>query len=254
VLSTVPVCGTFPADRLLVATSLGGAALLSSLLHALLLTEPAPGARSVRVKRVLAQLLVVMNLVLAPAFLTVRARDIELTRNLLEYADRSIPRGPEIQRDTLIMINPPLSALALYFPIYRAATGRPLPEHFRALATAEADLVVERVDTHSLKLRPEGGFLVNLAQRVFRSADRKMPLGTRVRISDMQFEVTQLTDDERPAEVLVRFDRPLEDPSLRWVQWGKYDYVPFTPPPLGSSVRLPRVDPLKLIFSVPRVE
>ncbi|HEX6239368.1 MAG TPA: hypothetical protein VFZ61_00690 [Polyangiales bacterium] len=254
VLSTVPVCGTFPADRLLVASSLGGAALLSSLLHALLLTPPAPEARAPRLKRALAQLLVAMNLVFAPAFLTVRARDIELTRNLLEFADRSIPRGPEIQRDTLIMVNPPLSALALYFPIYRAAAGTPLPGHFRALATSETDLTIERVDDRSLKLRPEGGFLANLAQRVFRSADRKLPLGSRVRLSDMEFEVTQLTVDERPAEVLVRFDRSLEDPSLRWVRWGEYDYVPFTLPAPGASVRLPRVDALKLIFDVPRVE
>jgi hypothetical protein len=195
-----------------------------------------------------------MNLVFAPVFLTVRARDIELTRNLLEVADRSIPRGPEIQRETLIMVNPPLSALALYFPILRGAMNRPLPGHFRALATSEADLVIERVDANSLKLRPEGGFLANLAQRVFRSADRRLPRGARVRLSDMEFEVTQLTPDQRPAEVLVRFDRPLEDPSLRWVQWGKYDYVPFTPPAPGSSVTLKRVDALKLIFDVPPVE
>jgi hypothetical protein len=114
--------------------------------------------------------------------------------------------------------------------------------------------VVERVDTHSLKLRPEGGFLANLAQRVFRSADRKLPLGSRVRLSDMEFEVTQLTRDERPAEVLVRFERALDDPTLRWVQWGKYDYVPFVPPPVGTSIRLARVDALKLIFDVPRAE
>lgn len=253
-LSTLPVCGTFPADRLLVATSLGGAALLSSLLHALFTEVSTSSLRTSRIKRGFGQLLIAMNLVVAPAFLTVRARDIELTKDLLEYADRSIPRTPAIQRQTLVMVNPPLNALALYFPVYRAARGLPLPEHFRYLATAESDLTVERVDARSLKLRPEGGFLFSLSQRVFRSADRTLALGARVRLSNTEFEVTRLTDDGRPAELLVRFSCSLDDPKLRWVQWGKHDYVPFAPPAVGESVVLPRVDALPLLFDVPSVD
>jgi hypothetical protein len=253
-LATLPVCGTFPADRLLVATSLGGAPLLASLIHALLGERLGRGRHKLGLQRRLGQLLVAMNLIFAPAFLTVRARDIELTKDLLEYADRSIPRSQEIQRQTLLMINPPLNALALYFPVYRAATGEPLPRHFRYLATAESDLTVERVDERSLKLRPEGGFLSSLSQRVFRSHDRPLPLGARVRLSDMELEVTRLTPDGRPAELLVRLDVPLEHPSLRWVQWGKRDYVPFTPPAPGTSIVLPRVDALPLLFDVPSTD
>jgi hypothetical protein len=248
-LSTLPVCGTFPADRLLVATSLGGAALLSSLLHALFLEPEAAPASAF--KRRLGGLLIGMNLVFAPLFMTVRARDIELTKQLLDYADRSISRAPAIRQQTLLMVNPPLNALGVYFPVYREATGLPLPAAFRALATAESDLRITRVDVHSLALRPEGGFLSSLSQRVFRSHDRQLARGAMVRLHGISFEVTELTPDGRPAEVLVRLDKVLEDPSLRWVQWGKHDYVTFTPPALGASLLLPRVDALPLLFDVP---
>lgn len=250
-LSALPVCGTFPADRLLVASSLGGAALLSSLLHKLFL-EPS-AERAPRWQRQLGIVLIAMNLCFAPAFLTVRARDIELTKNLLDYADRSLPRTQAITHKTLVMVNPPLNALGLYFPVYRAATGLPLPAGFRYLATAETDLTLTRVDAHSLRLSPDGGFLGSLSQRVFRSHDRKLPLGASVRLSDMRFEVERLTPDGRPADVLVHFDKELDDPSLQWVQWGKHDYVPFRLPKQGDSVRLPKVDALSLLFEVPDV-
>jgi hypothetical protein len=253
-LSTLPVCGTFPADRLLVATSLGGAALLASLLHALFLeptSAPPVQASTAAFRRKLGVVLIAMNLGFAPLFLTVRARDIELTKQLLDYADRSISRASDIRHKTLLMVNPPLNALGLYFPVYREATGLPLPGAFRYLATAESDLQLTRLDAHSLALRPEGGFLASLSQRVFRSHDHKLPLGATVQLDGVRFEVTALTSDGRPAEVVVRFDKVLEDPALLWVQWGKHAYVPFTPPAIGASVRLPRVDALPLLFDVP---
>ena len=103
-----------------------------SLSRERLLAERAP-----RWQRQLGMALIVMNLCFAPAFLTVRARDIELTKNLLDYADRSLPRNAAITHKTLVMVNPPLNALGLYFPVYRAATGLPLPAGFRYLATAD---------------------------------------------------------------------------------------------------------------------
>jgi len=37
----------------------------------------------------------------------------------------------------------------------------------------------------------------------------------------------------------VRFDRHLEDTSLRWVRWDDGRYSPFVPPAVGDSIRLP---------------
>jgi hypothetical protein len=40
----------------------------------------------------------------------------------------------------------------------------------------------------------------------------------------------------------MAFERPLEDPLYVWRQWLGSKAVPFTPPPVGSTVTLPAVD------------
>ena len=55
----------------------------------------------------------------------------------------------------------------------------------------------------------------------------------------MDIEVTALTADGRPAEIAARFTKPLEDRSLRWVEWRDGGYQPWTPPPVGAATELP---------------
>lgn len=247
-LSTIPVCGVYPEDRLLTATSLGGAALLSMLLLSFCEgTYPYPRG----FRRALCVTLIAVHAVIAPALLTVRSQDIRLYGHMLDYADASISRQPEIRNKTLILLNPPMTPLGLFFPVYREAEGYPLPHRFRYLATGESDLEVERLDAHSLRVRPEGGFLFSASQRVFRSSERPLHAGDSIALSDLRFEVTGVTPDGRPAEVVVRFNQPLDDPSLLWVRWEKNEYVPFELPPLGQSAVLPRIDPFAVMFDTP---
>jgi hypothetical protein len=247
-LATLPLCGTFPADRLLVAGSLGGAALLAQLMVSLF--ERA-GARA-ELRRRLGYALVGLHCVFAPLYFSVRARDLVMTRHALAATDASIPSGPEIADKTVIVVNPVLDALGTYFPVYRAAHERRLPARFHYLATAESELLVERVDATTLKLRPEGGFLFRVSQRAHRSMSRPFHLGERITLSDMTFEVSEVSADGRPTEVLAHFERALEDPSLSWFftsQRGRY--AAFTPPPVGGRVLLPQVDALPLLFEAP---
>ncbi len=55
----------------------------------------------------------------------------------------------------------------------------------------------------------------------------------------MTVEVERITESGEPREVLFRFDVPLNAPSLRWVQWEDGIYVPFEPPAVGETIRLP---------------
>jgi hypothetical protein len=244
VLSTLPVCGTFPEDRLLTATALGGAGLLSMFLLALGgKTYPNPK----RWTRAMGIAFIAIHAVLAPMVLTVRAQDIELVKAILDHADRSISREPQIADKTVIMLNPPINALGIFFPVFREAKGIALPGGFRFLATGESDLRVERLDARTLRLRPDGGFLFSASQGLFRSTSRKFQGGETITLSDMSFEVTGVTADGRPSEVVVRLQKPLEDSSLLWVQWDKHEYVPFRPPQIGSATVLPKVDPFSIL-------
>ena len=66
-----------------------------------------------------------------------------------------------------------------------------------------------------------------------------MAVGDTVNLTRMTVEITALTSDGRPQEVLYRFSVPLEDPSLHWLQWKEGGYVSFAPPPIGETLNLP---------------
>ena len=44
-----------------------------------------------------------------------------------------------------------------------------------------------------------------------------------------------------------RIRAPLEDPRFVWLRWEGHTYVPYTPPLVGASARLPAVDFAKLL-------
>ena len=73
-----------------------------------------------------------------------------------------------------------------------------------------------------------------------------MKIGQEVALSGLTVKVLSLTDDARPKRVSFRFDSPLEDPSLNFVAWRLYEYVPFTPPQIGETLFLP-ARPLKVL-------
>ena len=69
-------------------------------------------------------------------------------------------------------------------------------------------------------------------------------LGDRVQLEGAEIEVTDLMPDGRPAEIIARFDRPLEDPELCWLRWRERGrgYEAFQLPAVGEEVVLPALD------------
>ena len=55
----------------------------------------------------------------------------------------------------------------------------------------------------------------------FRGKGYPMVLGHRIELTGMRAEVRALAEDGRPSEARFRFDRPLDDTSLRWLQWAR---------------------------------
>ena len=85
----------------------------------------------------------------------------------------------------------------------------------------------------------EGGLYRSMLGWLFRGPDRPMAIGHVVELEGMSVEITRITPEGAPAEAVFRFDRPLDDPSLRWLRWRDGVYVPFVPPAVGESVTLP---------------
>ena len=143
--------------------------------------------------------------------------------------------GPMIGAKTLVVVNAPSPAQAGYFMFQQIADGKPAPGRIRVLAPAIPSVAIRRVDVRTLEVRPEGGFLHWVLDRVFRDNHRPMRLGDEVKLTGMTALVTALTDDGRPAAVAFRFDVPLESDSLVWLCFKGRGFEPFLPPAVGEA-------------------
>lgn len=236
--SLLPVCATFPHDRLLLAPSIGGAALLAEVIeHAL----SAASWRSTCVVTVLLPL----HLLLAPLFCGFRAATVGHLDELLRAEDATLPRSKALREQTLVLLNPPLDPYAAYLGPFRELHGIPRPRALYWLATGVSELRVTTLDNHTLSIRPREGYLWSSSQRMLRapSSDPRT-WATPLELAEATFTVGNVTTDGRPEEVLVRFKRDLRDRKLTFMRWVGPGYVSFAPPERGTSVVIPAVDVL----------
>jgi hypothetical protein len=233
-------------ERLLSWMAVGGSLLLA-LLIAPWLQVPSSlrGARRVGVIAVFAAHLV------GVAFLPSRARGNLVMRSALDRAEQAVPRDGSVADKTLIYLNPPLLPYAAYLPIERAAKGVPRPALQHIIGDALTELSIERIDAFSLRLQQREGFLCDPISRLLWSPQRSFHLGERIVQSDMILTVTELTPDQRPLTIEVRFARELEDPQYLWVQWRGTRSESLVPPPIGQRVVLPGADYIQSVLGAP---
>lgn len=242
--ASVPIAGTFPADRLLVFVGVGAFGLLALLLRSYAARE-APFDRSW--PRAVAKLLILIHIVLAPLLLPIRMRSMEGVGRTLALFDRAVPRDASIAEETVVVVNAPNDGLVNYLPFVRASRGEPYPARLRLLSTSFEETSVRRVDEQTLEIRPQGGFLATMAERMLRGIERPFERGTVVSLPDASVTVTEVLADGRPAAVEVRFTDSLHSPTRRWVCWRDGGFVPFELPAVGHSVMLPAVERAALL-------
>jgi hypothetical protein len=246
VLALVPACSTLPADRNLMLPSLGAAGLVGTTIwwycHA------CPDRRLPRMARIFLALCIGVHLVLSPltlpgASLTVAHMD----RGFRHANDSAVPTAPEpgVQ---YIALNTPLDYLGASLPIYRAANGLPQPAVWRWLCAGPNPVRVERLDAHTLILRPHGGFLAPYFGQIFRRPrDFPMRAGEEVCLDGMVARVLDVSGTGRPITVQFTFEKSLDDPAFRWLTWSVGEYVPVAIPAPGASIDVPGLD-LSLIL------
>jgi|GEM_PF-277872 len=240
VLSTLPVCVLAPADRLLIATGLGGSALVAILLLSVL--DRARELRS-RSRRFWVGTLAVIHLGIAPLLLPVQAYGLSFMESYIGRAERSIPDGFDVADKTVVLLNPPSDEFGIYMSYHRIVRGGVMPEHMRWIANGDTDLMLTRVDEHTLRVRPTEGFLPKGALWTLRTPDYRSQAGDTVALQGTEFTVTDVTPDGRPAEVLVKFDRSIDSEELVWMRWNNRDgFSPFHVPAIGHSMLVPAAE------------
>ncbi len=244
-LAAVPVCATFPAERIQIFLGIGGAGLIASMIAAAVERPPAR-----RHARVLVTALAVVHAVVGPLSLPSDARAVTVLRTVIERADAGLPSDAGITDDTFIVVRAPLEPLTGYATLARAAEGRPLPAWWNTLAITPGAVTVTRPDERTLRIAPELGFLSLEIEQMTRDGDLPMPVGTRVVLEKVTVEVVETTPEGRPTAIEARFGQALPAPGLRFFHWEGLTYVPFELPAVGETVELPAVDPLALLFGL----
>jgi hypothetical protein len=241
-LGTLPACGAFPADRLLPWIGIGAMGVTAQFFFGYVEGEAEPASRAL-VSRVGAAAIVFAHLVVGPILLPLRAVGIAQVRGSLDRADATIPSTPDVTKRIAIYVNPAADPYASYIPVTRAALGVPRPETQRWLATGATPVHVTRVDEQTLRVRPDGGYMILPSERLFRNTvEHPFVVGEIIHTRELMVTITAVTRDGRPAEILARLDRPLEDPKYLWLAWSAGGYAPFTPPALGQEVVAPASD------------
>jgi hypothetical protein len=229
-LAALPICATFPADRLLSFVGIGSMGLIALVIAG-------------RQNRILAGILIAIHLVLAPPLAALRSRSMTTVSRPLDHANDTLPEG--LAGKTLVIVNPPSDILTGYLQIMRDSLHQPRPKYLRALAAGTSSVEVERPDANTLLVTPARGFVENITEHMLRGDDRPI---TRVSLTGMTAEVTARLPDGRPSQVRFTFDTPLDDPSFVWAQWLDGRYRPWSPPPVSTRVTLPASDFIQAMF------
>jgi hypothetical protein len=245
ILSALPVCATMPHDRLLLPVGIAGSGLVAWLVGRL---STAAGAEAEKPARLLAAAWLVFHLWLAPLLLPLKTYSVRLFGDVFEAPARSLDQLGGLEGRTLVFVNGPSFFHTSWAPVTRLSLGLPVPDALRVLGTTEHEVEVTTVDEHTLRLRPARGYVDNILDELLRTPERPARIGDGQRYDDLSVEVTAVTADGRPAEVICRFVRPLADPRHLLVAWTRgRGYQLFIPAPVGQEVRTEAVTKRELV-------
>jgi hypothetical protein len=233
-LSTLPIAASLPSDRLLVFVGMGGSALVAaSLVHHL---DHPPAARW---RRGILVGLVGLHVVLAPLLLPLRALSTWVMSRNMTGTEHALVSEADVASKTLTVVSF-ASATSLGYMRWRLlGHALPTPAHQRVLSAGLSPVTVTRVDLHTLRVHPEGGFLPSEPSHMLRGPQDPMWVGQTIELSDVTVTVQQVLPSGLPEVATFRFREPLEHPSRFWMRGERWTLVPWTPPPVGETVVVP---------------
>ena len=240
-LSFLPIVVPFPMERLLLFVGVGGMGLVAQLLNA----KPPEGAYAEnptlwrRVARPLCWMLIVAHLIVGPVTFPLKIAGFTWAGKRVAKAIETAPVGEDVEDKTVVLVDAPNLFFAAHFQMLREIQGLAAPKHVRALAPNrgfKAPLLrYKRADEHTLILDTSEEFSFFLV----RNLDHPFKAGDRVTIAGMTVDILAVTKEGNPTEVAYRFDVPLEDESLVWLEERDGKFFPFSPPTEGEVCVLP---------------
>jgi hypothetical protein len=228
-LALLPVAATFPADRLLLVPSIGGAAVAGALLHALWRETSATarwGRRALLVTQVLMPL---PAWAASPWFLQSAATYVEDGVLSPVVSDAALAG-----RVVLVTGHDPL--VGMYGSFARMIHGRPGPLTWHYLSYSPYPHRLTRVGEGAIELEVIGGrMLGTVMEQLFRAKRFPLEPGFTVTLDTMKVTVLESIEGQ-PTKVRADFTRPLAE--LTFVQWRNSRLEPLVLPPVGEALVL----------------
>lgn len=253
----LPLCATFPMDRLLLLVGVGASAMIAQVIGAVALMRPGlpESPRWRRRAGALAVSWLVIHGALGPALLPLRALTQTMLTPSFEKLSDHLPDEPGLRDQTLVVLHAADFWSAGLTPVVRRSRGQAAPARVRVLAAGFEGLSVHRPALpppdcpHALELtRPEGLF-TDPMERLFYGDHRDRPVGSRLVLGDMTVVLmARRADDGRPTQARFCFAKPLGDASWRWVAWSGGGYAPYSVPAPGETEARPAVD-IEAVFA-----
>jgi len=242
-LAFFPPAATFPTNRLLLHPSIGGSVLLAVLL-AHWWQRRALSERFLKTS-FLCWVLVVLHLLIPPVFwwgqsLLFKTVLAKVNKGYIgaEFKDEEVPK----QKVLLLMSPEPLSCV--YPPIvWELAGGRPKPESWHTLSGAPYDHQLSRPSENVLIMEVlDGTMLQTDFELLMRAPQYPFHEGDQVFLDQLAVRILE-TKDGKPKKVAFTFEKPLDDPTLCFLEWSNGKLRRAKLPRVGETISLKKQVP-----------
>lgn len=241
-LAVVPVVSAFPSARLLLVASLPAHVLIAALVLDGVRAWHESGGRVARGARMLlAAMLVVAHVGLATLWGRRELGDIAAFAAAGERAALAMPVDDAALPGQHVVVFAAADPMTLLYPQHvRHLHGHPLPRAWTVLSLAPGPHRLHRTSTVGFELTvAQGAMLRGPVEQLFRRADALPPVGTEVALDDARVTVREVDDAGFVRRIAVRFDRPLEDPSLVFLIATPRGFLRYPLARVGTEVELP---------------
>ncbi len=239
VLSILPVAATVPTSRLLLVPSVGVCALLAVVLHAWWQARKAVAVP--RWEAVACWFLVAVHLVVPVAVWTGTSVVFSVVGRKMER-DALSPQTDAAMAGAsrFVLLVAPDPMVNVYVPIIRAVTRHEsMPDSWLIVSPSPFPHRVRRTAPNRLEVEIVGGSLGSqLADFLFSNGEHPFRAGHKVALAGATITVLEASE-VGPTKMAVEFDRPLEDPALRFLS-AKNGYLERMPlPAVGETMEIP---------------
>ena len=234
-LSLVPVLATFPLNRLLLMPSIGGSALLATVLF------HGWKAMDDRLLRYSARLLFFTTVVIALVSWPSAAFVLNLGADeQVRAATQTKLPDDEMGGRVFVFVAPDPMA-SLYVPLIRVWHGKPGAKQFVTFSFAPWAHRLTRKTPNEFELEVvDGRLLETVFEQLMRSSQFPLPVGTKVRLDGAEVTVLGLNEG-LPNKLSIRFDEEPERGSYTLASWEDGMLSRLKVPAVGETLDLPRL-------------